>query len=56
MIGQKAHSSKANDLKIIDKNMCFTCSEDQNVRVWDLNDLKEPLASKNPKCVRNIDI
>jgi WD40 repeat protein len=51
LIGQRAHTSKANDLKITSKNMCFTCSEDNTVRVWNLNDLTEPIASKNPKCV-----
>ena len=51
LASQKAHASKANDVKIGTKNLCFTCSEDQNVRVWNLNDLSEPLASKNPKCV-----
>jgi len=39
LASQKAHASKANDVKIGTKNLCFTCSEDQNVRVWNLNDL-----------------
>lgn len=49
---QKAHNSKANDVRIGQKNLCFTCSEDETVRVWNLNNLSEPLASKNPKCVK----
>lgn len=31
--------------------MCFTCSEDEFVKVWSLNNLNEPLALKNPHCV-----
>lgn len=49
---QKAHNAKANDVRIGKKNLCFTCSEDETVRVWNLNNLSEPLAAKNPKCVR----
>ena len=51
LASQKAHLSKVNDVKVSPKNLCFTCSEDQHVRVWDLNNLSEPLTSKNPKCV-----
>lgn len=47
----RAHSARANDVKIGAKNLCYTCSEDQNVRVWNLADLSAPLAAKNPKCV-----
>ncbi len=47
----KAHNSRANDVKTSNKNLCFTCGEDQTVRVWNLNDLSQPLAWKNPKCV-----
>jgi WD40 repeat protein len=47
----KAHNSRANDIKIGKKNLCYTCSEDENVRVWNLHDLSHPIASKNPKCV-----
>lgn len=48
---QKVHSSSVNDIKISKKNLLFTCSEDEYVRIWDLKDLSKPLASKNPKCV-----
>jgi WD40 repeat protein len=51
LASQKAHTAKANDVRIGKKNMCFTCSEDQTLRVWNLNNLNEPIASKNPKCV-----
>lgn len=51
MASQKAHKSRANDVKIGRKNLCYTCSEDENVRIWNLNDLSQPIASKNPKCV-----
>jgi WD40 repeat protein len=47
----KAHNSRANDIKIGRKNLCYTCSEDETVRVWNLNDLSQPIAAKNPKCV-----
>lgn len=52
LASQKAHTAKANDVRISTRNLCFTCSEDQTVRVWSLHDLSEPLAAKNPKCVR----
>ena len=52
LYGQKAHSARANDLKITSNNLCFTCSEDEYVRVWNLDDLSQPLAAKNPKCVK----
>jgi WD40 repeat protein len=48
---QKGHNSSINDVKIGSKNLMYTCSEDENVRVWNLLNLAEPLASKNPKCV-----
>jgi len=51
MASQKAHNSRVNDVKIGRKNLCYTCSEDENVRIWNLNDLSQPIASKNPKCV-----
>jgi WD40 repeat protein len=54
LVSQKAHISKANDVKIGKKNLCYTCSEDQTVRVWNLHDLSEPLAGRNPKCVNHI--
>ena len=54
LYGQKAHSARANDLKITRNNLCFTCSEDEYVRVWNLDDLSQPLAAKNPKCVKTI--
>jgi WD40 repeat protein len=50
----QAHSARANDVKIGAKNLCYTCSEDQNVRVWNLGDLSAPIAAKNPKCVRSL--
>ncbi len=50
----QAHSSRANDVIIGKKNLCYTCSEDETVRIWDLNNLSQPLASKNPKCVLTI--
>jgi hypothetical protein len=36
---QKAHNGAVNDIKIGKKNLCYTVGEDQNVRVWDLNNL-----------------
>lgn len=51
LASQQAHLAKANDVRISSHNLCFTCSEDQTVRVWNLNNLSEPLAAKNPKCV-----
>lgn len=48
---QQAHLSSVNDVKISRKNLMYTCSEDQHVRIWNINDLSKPLASKNPKCV-----
>lgn len=39
LVSQKAHKSKANDIKIGRNNLCYTCSEDENIRVWDLNNL-----------------
>ena len=54
LASQQAHLSRVNDIKIGQKNLCFTCSEDEQVRVLDLNNLSQPLASKNPKCVNFI--
>lgn len=51
LVSQKAHKGIATDVKIGQKNLCYTCSEDQTVKVWNLEDLTQPLASKNPKCV-----
>jgi hypothetical protein len=48
---QKAHLSSVNDVKTSKKNLLYTCSEDEYVRIWNLNDLSKPLAAKNPKCV-----
>lgn len=31
--------------------MMFTCSEDESVKVWTMNDLTNPLGLKKPKCV-----
>ena len=48
---QKIHMSSVNDIKISKKNLLYTCSEDEYVRIWNINDLSKPLAAKNPKCV-----
>lgn len=39
------------DVKIGSKNLCYTCSEDESVRVWNLNDFSAPVGFKKPKCV-----
>ena len=51
LASQKVHLSSVNDVKTSRHNLLYTCSEDQFVRIWDLNDLSKPLAAKNPKCV-----
>lgn len=51
LASQQVHLSSVNDVKISNKNLLYTCSEDQYVRIWNLNDLSKPLAAKNPKCV-----
>lgn len=50
----KAHKGTVNDIQIGRKGLAFTCSEDETVRVWNLNSLAEPIAAKNPKCVFNM--
>lgn len=39
------------DIKTGHKNLLFTCSEDETVKVWTMNDLTHPLGLKKPKCV-----
>lgn len=47
------------DVKIGSKNVCYTCSEDETVRVWNLGDFANelvtlaPLAHKKPNCVNH---
>ena len=52
--GQKnAHKEhEITDLKIGKKSLCFSCSEEGEAKVRSLNDLTNPLAVKNPQCVR----
>jgi periodic tryptophan protein 1 len=38
-------------VRIGNKNLCYTCSEDESVRVWAMGNLEAPLAFKKPKCV-----
>lgn len=52
LASQQVHLSSVNDVKISNKNLLYTCSEDQYVRIWNINDLSKPIAAKNPKCVR----
>lgn len=42
---------QATDVKIGSKNVCYTCSEDETVRVWNLNDFTVPIAHRKPNCV-----
>lgn len=47
-----AHQGHAiTDVKIGSKNLVYTCSEDESVRIWNLNNLAEPIGYKKPKCV-----
>ena len=47
----QAHKNSAvTDIKTWRKNLCFTCSDDETVRVWSLSDLSQPLAVKKPHC------
>ena len=43
--------NEVTDVKVGLKNICFTCSEDETVRIWNMNDFSAPLANKNPHCV-----
>ena len=47
-----AHEGHAiTDVKVGSKNMCYTCSEDESVRIWNLNNLTAPIGFKKPHCV-----
>ena len=45
---------EATDVKIGSKNVCYTCSEDESVRVWNLLDFSAPIAYRKPNCVKFI--
>lgn len=46
--------STINDIAISEKNLCYTCSEDGSVKIWNLENLEGPIAMKKPNCVKNI--
>lgn len=52
ILSQNVHgTNEVTDVACSLKNLCYTCSEDESVKIWNLNDMSNPMAFKKPKCV-----